>query len=288
MVSRKETDAIYIEAMHFDPRLALDLVAKRGGMSQVSVRAAALSATHLLVQKAALELDVAPDEFEALEPRIRHGRPILQIADALINGSGLCRRLAEQRSDGKPEVVHLAEEILTNVSSWPLRDFLTDDHRSTCATSCYRCVQQFQNRRFHSLLDWRLGLAYLRSMLNPDFTCGLDRDFDSYCELTGWLERARDLANSVVAMRPRTLRVASAGLQNLPTIMHLDPQGRIIRRTVVVHPLWRLDVNVVQRFGFGFTGPATRFVDTFDLERRPLRALEIAGAREPAPEFQAA
>lgn len=57
-------------------------------MFQVSARAAAISATHLLVQKAALELDVAPDEFEALEPRLRGGRPVLQIADALINGSG--------------------------------------------------------------------------------------------------------------------------------------------------------------------------------------------------------
>lgn len=288
MISRKETEAVYIEAMRFDPRLALDLVAKRGEMSQVSVRAAALSTTHLLVQKAALELDVAPDEFEALEPRIRHGRPVLQIADALINGSGLCRRLAEQRSDGKPEIVYLAEEILTNTSSWPLRDFLTDAHQNTCATSCYRCIQQFQNRRFHSLLDWRLGLAYMRAMLNPEFTCGLDGDFDSYPELAGWMKHARGLANSVAAMRPRSLRVSSAEHQNLPTIMHLDQQGRAIRRTIVAHPLWRLDANVVQRFGLGFAGLTTSFVDTFDLERRPLRALEIAGEREPAPEFQAA
>jgi hypothetical protein len=44
----------------------------------------------------------------------------------------------------------------------------------------------------------------------------------------------------------------------------------------------------MQRLMGGFAGPTTRFVDTFDLERRPLRALEIAGDRMPVPEFQAA
>jgi DNA-binding GntR family transcriptional regulator len=42
----------------------------------IAARAAAISATHLVVQKAALELDVAPDEFEALEPRLRGGRAL--------------------------------------------------------------------------------------------------------------------------------------------------------------------------------------------------------------------
>jgi len=57
-------------------------------------------------------LDVAPDEFEALEPRVRAGRPVLQIADTLINGSGLCRRLTDPDSDGIPQIAHLMSSIL--------------------------------------------------------------------------------------------------------------------------------------------------------------------------------
>ena len=119
----------------------------------------------LLVQKAAIELDVAPDEFEALEPRLRGGRPVLQIADSLINGSGLCRRLGELRSDGRPGIIHLAEDIISDRGHWPLKDFLAGNHPETCAASCYACIQQFQNRRYHGLLDWRLGLAYLKAIL---------------------------------------------------------------------------------------------------------------------------
>jgi len=55
------------------------------------------------------------------------------------------------------------------------------------------CVQQYQNKRYHPLLDWRLGLAYLRSMIDPSFQCGLDGDFDSFPELKGGSERRTHL-----------------------------------------------------------------------------------------------
>ena len=39
-------------------------------LGRTSVRAAALSATFILVNRAALELDVDPEEFDVIEPRI--------------------------------------------------------------------------------------------------------------------------------------------------------------------------------------------------------------------------
>ena len=283
LVSRKETDALYLEVTDFDTRLCLDLVAKSGTMFQISARAAAISATHLLVQKAAIELDVAPDEFEALEPRLRGGRPMLQIADSLINGSGLCRRLGELRSDGRPEIIHLAEEIVSNRDEWPLKDFLANGHPEVCAASCYACVQQFQNRRYHGLLDWRLGLAYLKAILRPSYNCGLDGDFDGYVELIGWRSRAGALAESVAAMRPASLRAETAGPLDLPCVVEFGPENAVVGQTVVVHPLWRLDIGGRQRFIGRSTSPRVRFVDTFELERRPLKALELAQIREPVP-----
>jgi hypothetical protein len=201
------------------------------------------------VQKAALELDVAPDEFEALEPRLRHGRPLLQIADSLINGSGLCRRLCQADADGRPDIARLIEEILAARNEWPLVDFMRADHEAQCATSCYMCIQQYQNRRYHPLLDWRLGLAYLRSMTNPAFQCGLDGDFDSYPELTGWPGKAQALAEAVASMRPKFWRVERAGAMRLPCLVEFDGQQRVVRRLVVIHPLWRADQTLLSRLG---------------------------------------
>jgi hypothetical protein len=60
---------------------------------------------------------------------------------------------------GRPGIACLIEEILTAHDKWPLLDFVAEEHESKCSTSCYMCVQQYQNRRYHRLLDWRLGLA---------------------------------------------------------------------------------------------------------------------------------
>jgi hypothetical protein len=286
LLARKETEAVYVEATTFNSRLNVDLVAKGGDRFNIAARAAAISATHLIVQKAALELDVAPDEFEALEPRLRGGRPMLQIADTLINGSGLCRRLCDPGPDGHPEIVRLISEIVTDREQWPLHDFLAAEHEAQCATSCYMCVQQYQNRRYHPLLDWRLGLAYLRAILNSGFQCGLDGEFDEFPELRAWRQKAQALAESVASMRPRSWRAGSVGVQNLPCLTEVNQAGNMLRRLVVIHPLWRADINLAGSIGISTADVQTRFVDTFDLERRPLRALDLAFERAGAPAVQ--
>jgi Lhr-like helicase len=279
LMARKETDALFLEATGFNSRLNLDLVARRGERSRTGVRAAAVSATHLLVQKAALVMDVAPDEFEALEPRLRGASPMLQIADTLINGSGLCRRLGEAGEDGQPAIARLTAEVVNDGSKWPLKDFFESEHVSRCSTSCYACIQQYQNRRYHPLLDWRLALAYLRAMIDPAFICGLDGDFEAYPGLRGWLAKARDLAAGVASMRPRTLKATLAGARGLACLDESSVGGQLERKYVVVHPLWRLDRASVDALGIASAGVPVCFVDTFDLERRPLNALRFASVR---------
>jgi hypothetical protein len=50
LFARKATDAVYVEALKFNPRLNVDLVAKSGQRTNIAARSAAISATHLLVQ----------------------------------------------------------------------------------------------------------------------------------------------------------------------------------------------------------------------------------------------
>jgi len=192
LIAKKETDALYLELLGFEERLTLDRVARQGDFSHLPTRAAAISATQILVQKAALDLDIASDEFEALEPRLRDGKPMLQIADSLINGSGLCRRLGDDRSDGKPHIVHLIRETVADSTIWPLLDFLRvdgdGDHAARCQTSCYRCIQRYGNRSYHGLLDWRLGLSYLWALVTRGCSAGLEEKDQSFPETTGWHE----------------------------------------------------------------------------------------------------
>jgi hypothetical protein len=278
LIATKETDALYLEMLTFDSRLTLDRVARNGPFAHLPTRAAAISATQILVQRAALDLDVSSSEFEALEPRLRGGKPMLQIGDALINGSGLSRRLGENRSDGTPHIVHLLKSIVQDQNSWSLIDFLSVDeegeHAARCQSSCYRCIQRYGNRSYHGLLDWRLGLAYLRALVTPGFSCGLSAEEASLPEILGWRERATSLAEIAARMRPGILDAGVHSASGLPCIREQGKTGPD-STIVVIHPLWLRDGEAGLALG---GGEKVRFIDTFELERRPLRALEKARA----------
>jgi hypothetical protein len=132
-------------------------------------------------------------------------------------------------------------------------------------------------------LDWRLAIAYLRSTVTPGFACGLDGRSSDYPELDGWLERSHALAKTVAAMRPGSLRVETAGPLGLACIV--EGAGAAATRMLVVHPLWLTDDGPARDLLGRDVGPADKFVDTFELERRPLKALEVGRTGLPREVF---
>jgi hypothetical protein len=89
-------------------------------------------------------------------------------------------------------------------------------------------------------------------------------------------------------MRPGSLRAGTVGPLDLPCVLEFGAGNIVLGETLVVHPLWRLDIGGHQRFVGRSSDPRVRFVDTFQLERRPLRALEMSQDRKPAPESRLA
>jgi hypothetical protein len=77
------------------------------------------------------------------------------------------------------------------------------------------------------------------------------------------------------------------GAMRLPCLIESDGHQRIVRGLIVVHPLWRADRTLLSRLGVPAPNIRTVPIDTFDLERRPLCALEMVEERGPAPTFQA-
>lgn len=273
LMARKKTDALFL-GMHEIPS-GLDLSRLGRSREGLSIRAAAISATQLLQQRASLELDIAPEEFEALEPRLRDGKPILQIADFLINGAGFCRRLTETDS-GEPLIVRLMRSMVTA----PTKDrfvgpFFEEEHRRSCSQACYKCLQRYGNRTFHGLLDWRLGLSFLRVLLDSSWQAGLDGNWDGAPELADWPTQTELLAASILGLQPDRFEpeIGRVGRLELPTIV---TKRGALERFVFVHPFWSIQ-SVTESLGDGFVG-ATHFVDTFQAVRRPLHALHTVSA----------
>jgi Lhr-like helicase len=280
LMSKKPTDAIYLGVESLQSGLALNCFGRTPHGS--SVRAAAISATHLIVQRAALELDVDPDEFEVLEPRRRNGMPLLQIADFLVNGAGFSRRLGEAEGQNQPMVVDLIRSMLDDDEDLLTAAFFESEHPNECSQSCYVCLQRYGNRQYHGLLDWRLGLGFLRAMLDRSYRSGLDGRWSDRREIADWPRLAGQLRDEICRLSPNRRRPVELGDLNLPGLV--ESINGATTTFLFVHPLWRTDTasreakwfkSIVRSAG----GTTPHLIDTFDASRRPVAALEHARAR---------
>ncbi|KAB7753964.1 DEAD/DEAH box helicase [Mycolicibacterium mucogenicum] len=113
-------------------------------------RAAWYSLAFMIRTAAAAHLDVQPNEFSA---EIHIGRRGTEqavwafLADTLENGAGFSTHLA---SAGEFE--GFVKRIQTLIAEWE-----HDDHSKNCSASCYKCLRDYANMRYHALLDWRLA-----------------------------------------------------------------------------------------------------------------------------------
>ena len=227
-------------------------------------RAGALSACFLIVNFASRQLlDVDPDEFEILEPRIQSRAdgtvvPVLQLADNLVNGSGLCNRLGQNCASGEPIVLNIMRQIIGNRADSPLSDLLDPDHK--CLSACYRCLHRYGNQGYHGLLDWRLGLDVIEMLLNPTFVAGLNGDFTSP-GVAGWPEIARTLASEAAGFFSSELKI----IGGVPLV------GLGARRwAAVIHPFWNPEsvYNCIPQLEEFALEEHVSFVTSFDLSRR--------------------
>ncbi len=292
LAAPKTTDAMYLAPTTIPPGLSIERVVgprslegltagqALAALGRTSVRAAALSATFILVNRAALELDVDPEEFDVIEPRAFRPAggaavPVLQFADHLVNGAGFCVALeSSDDASGRPLISSLLSSALSDADRYPLNEFLRGDHERTCEQGCYRCLLRYRNQPYHGLLDWRLGLAFLHALDDAGYRCGLDGDFVSPA-LRAWpalVER------DVWRLERQFTRMQS---RQLGTIWAVRFDGSP-KWVLIAHPLWdpTAPTGVLLDAVNGLDGDPFVVVDSFNLSRRPvtIRRAVLEGA----------
>jgi hypothetical protein len=291
LAAPKTTDALYLAPQAVPSGLQLHRISGSG--TDTAVRAAALSATFILANRAALRLDIDPDEFDILEPRFFQPPtggpiPVLQLTDHLVNGAGFCRLLGEENGQGGPLISQLLHSCVTDEDKYPLSDFLAPSHGRAgrqaggaghtlgCDQACYACLWRYGNQAYHGLLDWRLGLAFLSAFDSPTFRCGLDKKFGSPA-LRDWPELARLYAEQMVA------RFGGEAPRQFGELwgFRLGSKKKPSRWAVVTHPLWDVDARegILAEAWDAFPEVPVP-VNTFDLARRQVRvSLQLRGKK---------
>ncbi len=275
LAAPKTTDALFIAATKVPEGLRINRVS---GVGQITaVRASALSAAFILVQRAALDLDIDPEEFDIVDPRthILNGAatPVIQITDHLINGSGFCERLESADASGQARLVSTIKSIVTDAAAFPIKDFRgvrnDFDHAAQCDQACYMCLQRYGNQAYHGLLDWRLGLSFLEALNSQTFRCGLDGNFQSP-SLSDWPTLARRYATEL-ATRYRT----DGEVRDVGKLVAFRFNRSRDQWALVVHPLWDIDnPSGILQEAIDALGSQPEFADSFELSRRQVSERE--------------
>lgn len=281
LAAPKTTDAMLVAPRRLSDAVTLFPPGPAGGTPyilpdgrRVAVRAAATTATFLLVYRAAEALDVDPEEFDVLDVRlVTQGgvaSPALHVADTLVNGAGYCRHLSESvggRTRIEVEVDRLLDGPQDGTEDRFRSAILDHAHRVVCDGACYRCLQRYGNQAYHGLLDWRLGMAYLDAFRAPD-RLGAANGFDDPRQpwLADFVSGATRAAHDLVVFHG-----AGEVRDDWPLpAFRLRASGSW---AVVVHPLWNVDQlagRVGQAHEAASADGPVRFVDSFTLSRTPL------------------
>jgi Lhr-like helicase len=192
-------------------------------------KAAWYSFGFLVRRAAAVRLDVNESEIEmGIQPFKDFSVPFeppsakIFLSDTLENGAGYSSLLGDPKE---------FEEILSLILGYhPKRGdqfhgpLVDQKHQVECATSCHRCLREFGNMPYHTILDWRLGLDMAR--LAMDATVAIDFSQDYW---VGLLERQAEPYFKAFDLKCETVNGVPCGTD--------DASGYA---AVLTHPLWDL------------------------------------------------
>jgi hypothetical protein len=279
LVANKKTEILRLAPSSLSVELDLnmfpgDVDSANTRAQSVGVRSAFFSAAFLLQRVLADRLDVDPNEIEIADivfKRLDDGteRKVAEIVliDELPNGSGFVRYLYEHFDSLLDDLLNPSDKMSY------LGKIHSELHQSQCKDACYECLKVFRNMNYHSLLDWRLGLALLRIMKNADYKCGANGEFTPFVEIRDWIGFASELRDVFAYSFDYTDRSTFGGL---PTIKWGSRMQNLI---LVVHPFWDLrsmktdswltEAKLeIDDYVKSLSGTLS-IVDSFNLHRRP-------------------
>jgi Lhr-like helicase len=279
LASNKTTEIFRLSPLTVPLELDLNMFAKDTDemflkAQSYGVRSAYYSAAFLIQRILADNLDVDPTEIEIadiilkkLDDGTERRAAEIVLTDELPNGSGFVRYLFDNFSSIVNDALSPA-----NISSYTGK-IHSETHRNNCNDACYECLKVYRNMNYHSLLDWRLGIALLRLFNDADYKCGTDQIFSPFAEINDWLGFILKSGNTFASSFGLG---ACEEVNGLPVLKWGARKRNVI---MFVHPFWDLknirvdnwlaEIKMEVDDYIRTSGGRLSIVDSFNLHRRP-------------------
>ena len=221
------------------------------------MRGAYYSAAFILRTLIAEYWDIDPEELEIgniIRKHIssnKYGGEI-RLNDSLPNGAGFSTRIKE-----------ILEDILLAIYEPEKSKFIQliydKNHVKECDSSCNKCLKTYRNINYHGLLDWKLGISLLKTLVNPEYKCGINgqNSSDENLDLKGWNIESKKLRDDFC----ENFHLQKEDYKNNYFGFSFIKNNKK-KKCIILHPFWNkesLPKNL----------RSCSPIDTFNLLRRP-------------------
>ena len=152
------------------------------------------------------------------------------LVEKLENGAGYCNYLSGRLEVNVPRLAFI-DPLLPGGR---LYEVLRQDlHAHECQGSCYDCMRDFHNQKYHSILHWRLGLDIAAIAASENYVPDFSQEY--------WKHHVDALCNQIGSKHK--LRHKNEGCRHI-----LEGKER---RLLITHPLWSnlMIDEVIQELG---------------------------------------
>jgi hypothetical protein len=261
------TDVVCISPDAVNVMLDLSFDAHKPGLIRRSSdgaekKSAAYSAAFLIKKAAEGVLDLEHSEVGVATVRQLKESKVPQIIlyDTLANGAGFCSEMAKS-------ITQYLDYALAGRLGLALGSDRHAKMPGGCLTACPKCISNHTNQAFQPILDWRLGLDYIRVLRDKVEDLGANGTGRFY---TDWVNGyALPLAQAVAGYG---IGFALSEEISHPVLVRSSVGSKLA--IILVHPLWKTESSVVLKVADEITEKLGRDVeiriaDTFNLTRRP-------------------
>ena len=209
-------------------------------------------------------------EYQAADKSIVTG---FSYADKLPNGSGFTQKLSENLTN-YIELCLDPEAKIGNEFLPYIKDLLSTVNQAKCMAADYTNLLNYGNKRFHPILNWRLGISFLRILkgnnddINKVLTANPDiPEFGHYNGEGTWLKGiAKQLNEFKINFKINATLIEQ---YDLPFLQCDNKDVAIIPN----HPLWDVtdlkNNHLIRKILDDLNGDTIIYIDSFNLTNRP-------------------
>ena len=175
LIASKTTGVLTVSIKNINTDIDLNVLSSNTE-NHNEVRAAFLSWGYLLQRAICDFLDIETNEIDVGFQINKEKRGEVFFVERLENGAGYCNYLSGREPIFKEVPYDALVKPFTKGEK--LYDFyVSEEHQLECGSSCYDCIREYSNQKYHSILNWRLGLDLTRLAKDKNAPMDFSQDY---------------------------------------------------------------------------------------------------------------